>query len=371
VAQLTHELNLAHPPSNPQVKAHYTNLAAISALLSGIKDNPPPLTSDLEHAELEYLSTTRHPLSRYENLRLAGDLSMERLLAILRNPHLALQSVIDTMATNHSIPASYVAMKLMKLPDPDRTLVDKWMAMVPKPFETIEKYKTAAILRDRVPYIPSLEVPNERLFMDLAAHMSYGLKYEPLRRTFKQWKKWKLQLDPSFPRICFSGEHRTDHADIMFIPTILLLRATSTLPLWTIKSLILQYILHWTRLPPKSRQTRDIFKRLLQPDLWVSDPVLISFVLDAITVYRPSLEFAEQVRLVVAELLKRPSLLHNQRLRRTVKTVLKWALEDCGVGSFNVRLSDIVRERRQERGQNIKGEGFLAGLDMEHWCPLY
>jgi hypothetical protein len=323
-----------------------------------MKGNPPPLQSDLERAELKELASTQHPISRYQKLSMAGDLSMERLLSILRNPHLKLPSAIDALAMRHDIPASYVVVKLTKFPYPDRTLLDKWMKKVPNWQHVLHSALIA-------PHI--VESFNEKLCMDLVAHMSYTLATENVWTAYcRHWSVWKKIVNPSEKRL--SLKQHEGSTDIMFIPTILLLRAAIGPPSYPE---IVRLVLNNVKLPSQSPRTKEIFQRLLQHKGYMTDPPTVVDILFSArrayrSPYRHTLEFAEYVQLVVAELLKHPERLREDKDAQTkLKTLLTCALEDCGV-PVPVRPIEIP-QGEGPLNSRVEDKGFVTALDWEQW----
>jgi hypothetical protein len=352
VSSLKVQLNTAHPPSNPHLRAHYTNLGAISALLSRPNAPPPPLSSDVNRAELEALSLASHPLARYQKLLSAGDLNMDRLLALLHSPALKLESVVDVWATKHSIPAAHVVLKLCKLQRPNKELLSKWMGLVPSPRVTIARAKVLGPDErqgHRPEPHPYEQFSLRQLSVDLAAQMTYALqKRGPLWNVFLEWLEWKEALVPGRDLIDLRDG---SHTHVLFMPTILLLRAVTERGE---SQAILDAVLPLVTLPPRSPHTKNIFNRILECEEWMSDPLTATNVLFSASVYRPSLQFAEFVGIVVPELLKRPEILQDHIVQERVSTLVDMALEDCGLAAGEAGGgSDLTRNELERAGREI------------------
>jgi hypothetical protein len=91
----------------------------------------------------------------------------------------------------------------------------------------------------------------------------------------------------------------------------------------------------------------------------MADPTTATNVLFAASVSRPSVQFAEFVGNVVAELLKRPEVLQDRDVQERVSRLVDMALEDCGsAGGRDLARNELERARREieKIGGDKKGE---------------
>lgn len=199
--RLRESLNAQHPPSNPLLHDHFTNLGVISHMITDPSNGaPPPSADELRKLHRVELSSAPNPMTIYSRLKISGALKSESCMALLSNPNLNSPDDIELIATENQISPSYVVAKLMKLtirPSPD--ILSKWMKRVPS---VTSIYRECVKIASQPKPKRNLEATDPRLSlkqcrMDLAAHMSYLLETKDWETAFRRWVSWTRKGTPN------------------------------------------------------------------------------------------------------------------------------------------------------------------------------
>jgi len=199
--RLRESLNTQHPPSNPLLHDHFTNLGVISHIITGPPNGTqPPSADELRKLHRVQLSSAPNPMTIYTKLKMSGELKSDSYMALLSNPNLTESNDIELIATENHIPASYIVAKLMKLPNrPSPDIISKWIKRVPS---VLSIYRECVKIANQPKPKRNLEatdprVPLKQCRMDLAAHMSYVLETRPWETGFRRWVSWTRKGTPN------------------------------------------------------------------------------------------------------------------------------------------------------------------------------